>query len=242
MDIYIYLLILFLIYILLQNNKSENFEPLNFNKMNGNKLGLMDIPNVPDVIELSELPKCQNPIEYFYGFNQNYIWNNGKVINIDMLRQVSRNYLIFNNSERFQLRAMRFKKSNILDNGKAYLLQIELIHSGAIGLCDFNIIIPLVFSMEPELKLFNKSSIPKYKCCGKTFGKVVKHDLKEITEYLSNTQFKRYNINSKQHLLVSSPAKISVDLGLDILNKLKSKNEHEITKKSSWLEKDFLEL
>lgn len=240
MEIYIYLLVIFFIYLLL--SKSENFEPLNYNIMDGNKLGLMDIPNIPDVIELEKLPLCQNPIDYFYGYNQNYIWNNGKVVNIDMLRQISRNYLIFNNSDRFQLRALRFKKSNILNNGEAYLLHIELIHSGATGMCDFNIIIPLEFSMTPELKLLKKSDIPQYKCCGKTFGKVIKHDLKEVTEYLQNTEFKRYNINRKQHLLVSKPAKISVDLGLDILNKLKSKNENKISQKSSWLEKDFLEL
>ena len=242
MEIYLYLLVLVFVILLLNKDNKENFESINNINMDNNKISHFDFPEMPDVIELEKLPLCSEPVDTYLGYNQNYLWNNGEFINVDMLRQVSRNYIIFNKKDRFQVRAMRIGKSNILDNGKSYLLQLTFVTSGSTGMCDFNIVVPLVFSKVPELKLLNKSDIPQYKCCGNKFGPVIKHDLTEINEFLGKTTYRRYNLNSKQHLLVSLPAKISVDLGLDILEKLKSKGEDDILEKASWLEQDFLEM
>lgn len=243
MDNYIFLLfILFVVLIYFNKNIFENFNSIVENKMDNFKLSHFENPNIPDVIELSNLPKCSVPIEYFYGFNQHYIWNDGEKVNIDILRQISRNYLIYNNENRFHLRAIRFEKSNILDNGKAYLLQLNLVHSGSKSLCDFGIIVPLEFSMNPELDILKKSQVPQFKCCGKKYGGTVKQELKQLSDILNKITFKKYDISKTNHLLISQPVKISVDLGLDILEKLKSKGESDIEAESSWLENDFMEI
>jgi len=243
MESYIFLLfILFVILIYFNKNNFEKFNSIVENEMDNFKLSHFDTPEIPDVIELQNLSKCSVPIEYFYGYNQHYIWNDGKKVNIDILRQVSRNYLIYNNENRFHLRAIRFEKSNILDNGKSYLLQLNLVHSGTKSLCDFGIIVPLEFSLNPEIDILKKSQVPQFKCCGKKYGKIVKQELKQLSDILNETTFKKYNISETNHLLISKPVKISVDLGLDILNKLKSLGESEIESKSSWLENDFMEI
>lgn len=246
MEVYLYLLIfIFIFYLLKKDNQKitqENFKAINYNNLDRNKLINLDLPSIPKVILLENLPVCNRPIEYFYGFNQNYIWNDGEVVNIDILRQISRNYIIYDKKDRFHLRAIRFSKSNILDNGKSYLLQLELIHSGVKGLCNFDIIVPLEFSKDSQLNILNKNDIPEYSCCSKKYGKIVKQELKQLSDLLNKNKFRKFNINSKQHILVSEPIKISVDLGLDILEKLKSKNENEIKEESSWLEKDFMEI
>lgn len=243
MEIYLYLLVIIFILLLYFNKSSmEYFTAINSYKMDLNKLKLFDFPDIPKIIELDNLPKCNIPIKYFYGYNQHYIWNDGEKVNIDILRQISRNYLIYNNETRFHLRAIRFEKSNILNNGKAYLLQIKLVHSGTSGLCDFGIIVPLEFSLTPELNILNKHDVPQYKCCSKKYGLVVKQELKQLSDILNKTIFKKYDINKTNHLLISQPIKISVDLGLDILDKLKSKGEDKISQESSWLEGNFMEI
>lgn len=243
MDIYLYFIFYLFIIILYFNDKNkENFIPISDKKLDNNKLNLFDFPKIPKVIELKDLTTCSTRIKYYYGYNQHYIWNDGKKVNIDILRQVSRNYLIYNNETKFHLRAIRFEESNILDNGKAYLLQLNLIHSGTTGLCDFSIIVPLEFSKTKELDILNKDDIPQFKCCGKKYGKVVKQELKQLSDILNKTSFKKFDINKTQHLLISKPVKISVDLGLDILEKLKSKNENKILLEDTWLDQDFMEI
>lgn len=246
MEVYLYLLVILFIIILsienFNNKKKEKFESIESLKMNENKLSNFDFPEIPQVIELQKLEECSEIIDYKLGYNQNYIWNNGKEIGFDILRSLSRNYLIHGKTKRFNIRSIRIGKCNILDKNKSYLLQITLITSDESGLCNFKIVIPIEFSIEDDIKLFNKTEIPQFKCCGKKYGKVLKKELGKISDFLNNTTFKRYNINKKKHLIISQPAKISVDLGLDIINKLKSKGESEILKKSSWLEIGFLEL
>lgn len=242
MEIYLYVLVIFFVILLFRTKNKERFESINNLDMDNNKVTNFDFPEMPELIELEQLSVCSQPVDTYLGFNQNYIVNNGEFVSIDMLRQISRNYVIFNKKDRFQVRSMRIGKSNILDNGKSYLLQVTFVTSGATGLCDFNIVVPLEFSKEPELKLLNKNDVPQYKCCSNKYGPVIKHDLKEVSKFLGKTTYRRFNLNSKQHLLVSLPAKISVDLGLDILEKLKSKGEDEISQKESWLEQDFLEM
>ena len=248
MELYLYLLVILFIIILSLNSKSkENFESIesiDSLKMDENKLINFDFPEVPSVIELSKLAECDEKIEYNLGLNNNYIWNNGQEIGIDILRSLSRNYLIHGNEnkKRFNIRSLRIGKSNILDNGKAYLLQMTLITSGESGMCDFKIIIPFEFSLEADLKLFNKKDVPQFKCCGRKYGRVLKQELGEISDFLNKSAFRRYNINKTKHLIISEPAKINVDLGLDMIEKLKSEGEADILEKSSWLENDFLEL
>lgn len=245
MNIFIYLLIILLIIILLSDKNEESFKSINLDTMNQNKLINFDFPEQPKIIELEKLPPCSEPIKYKLGLNQNYIWNNGEEIGMDILRSLSRNYLIYGNNKnnkRFNIRSLRISKSNILDDGKAYLLQLTLITSGENGLCDFKIVIPLEFSISTDLKLFNRDVIPQFKCCGRKYGSVIRQELEEISIFLNNANFKRYNLNSKKHLLVSDAAKISVELGLDILKKLNSEGENNILEKSSWLENDFMEL
>lgn len=243
MEVVLYFLIVALIFLMTFTIKGkEKFKPMTDLNLDQNKILNFDFPVIPKVIELEKLSNCSPKINYFYGYNQHYIWNDGSSVTIEILRQISRNYLIYNEDTRFHLRAIRFEKSNILDNGKAYLLQLTLVHSGTMGMCNFSIIVPLKFTENPEITIVKKSDVPQYKCCSKEFGKVVKEELGKLSSLLNQTTYKKYNINKRQHLLITRPINISVDLGLDILEKLKSKNESLIEDESSWLNQDFMEV
>lgn len=231
--------ILLLIYVL--KNVSETFESINSNDMNTQKLGVLNLPNIPEIIIPEKLPDCTVPIDFKYGYNENYIWNDGESVNIDVLRQVSRNYLLYNNKDRFQLRAVRFTESNILDGDKGYLLQLVLVHSNPRGVCNFDIIIPLSFSKNNELHIITKDEIPQYKSGGKEFGNIVKQNLEEISEFLKKTRFRKYDINKNQHLLITDPMNFSVEIGMEILNKMKTR-EDELNNQETWLDKDFMEI
>ena len=223
-------------------NNNEGFKSINNNDMDDNKLVNFDFPEIPKVIQLSNLKKCSPKLKFYYGYNQHYIWNNGDSVTIDVLRQNSRNYMFYNDTK-FHLRGISFERSNLLLDNKTYLLQINLIHSGTLGQCDFKLIIPLEFSNnESDIDFIQSYEIPKYKCCDKIYGKVIKHQLDKLSNLLNQSTYKKYDINNKHHLLFANPLKISSYLGLDIINKLNSKNEHNIKIEDSWLDKDFLEI
>jgi len=225
----------------IQSKIAEGIVPTNNDTMDTHKIGVLDFPNIPKVIKLDNLPDCTVPITFRYGYNQNYIWNNGDYVNIDILRQISRNYILYNNKDRFQLRAVRFSKCNILDNGNAYLLQMFLVHSSPLAQCNFDIVIPLKFTRNNTLQLVTKDQVPQYEGGGKTFGGIVKSELGVISNFLTNTKFKKYDINKKQHIMVSKPMEIDVELGMDILNKLEP-TANKILNEESWLENDFMEI
>ncbi|ADO67093.1 hypothetical protein crov060 [Cafeteria roenbergensis virus] len=240
MEKYIFLLVILFIGLLYFNKTSmEHFTYIYDTFMDTHKISNFDFHTIPQVIELSKLSNWNEPLEYSYGYNQHYIWNDGDKINIDILRQ-NRNYISYNETK-FYLRAIRFEKSNILDRGKTYLLQLSLIHSNIVG-STIHIIIPLEFSPNYGLNIITKSDIPQFKCCGEKYGSVIKQELKQISDILNKTNYKKYHINNNNYLLISTPVKLNVNLGMDILSKLTSKYEHIIENKSSWLDNEFMEI
>lgn len=243
METIIIILFITLVLLLLKNSK-ESFKAINYHNLDRNKIGVLDFPEIPKYINLSKLTNCQDiNIKFNYGYNLNYIWNNGKYIGVDILRQ-SRNHLVYNGKP-FQLRVVQIGKSNLIDGDKSYLLQLELLHSDFYRPCNFKIVIPIELTPEKsDIELFNLKDILQYKCCDKNYGRTIENNFYNLANLINQSRFKKYDLSTKQHLIFTVPLKVSITYGMSIINKLNSKYEHKIVNKSkyNWLDYELMDL
>jgi len=210
--------------------------------MTHNSLKYFKAPMFPDVLEISKLRKCSYAMRYFYGKNINYIWTNGKYINIPILRQITRNYLIYQD-KKYKLTDIRLEPSVLTMNNKPYLLQVRFLHTNPIATCDLHIIIPLNLTKNKnikELEFIPKEDIPQYRGGTRDFSKVVNIQLKDIGSLLEKQHFYKYDLLENYNWLITDPMNINSTIGLKILASLKVKHDQKIKNtNTNFLESDY---
>jgi len=221
----------------------EYFESIMANShMNENSLKHFKSPEIPKVLEISTLPKCSYSMKYFYGKNVNYIWNNGEYVNIPILRQTTRNYLIYQD-KKYKLTDIRIGSSVITMKNKPHLLQINFIHSNPTATCDLHIIVPLVLTKDnisKEIEFIPKEEIPQYRGGTRDFGRVLNIDLKNIGMLLEKQTFYKYDLLKNYNWLICEPMNMEPELGLRFIESLKVKYEENIKQQeTNFLEDDY---
>jgi hypothetical protein len=238
--IYLYIIIIVLI-LLKQVNLLERFfgierfESINSNSLVNNSVSNINSPNFPKYLELKNLSRCSSPLRFFYGLNKNYLWNDGRKINMEVLRQESRNFVVYRD-EKYKLRDLFYKSSNLLLNGKPVHFQLNLYHSNINGDCDMEIIIPLIMSKNNivrDVELLEKRRIPEYRGESKKFGSVNMIDLSVIGNLLKKSEYYKYNLSDKYHWLITDPVNISLDYGVSLDRALRDKYSERILNESS---------
>jgi len=237
--LYTYLIIIGLI-ILKQINLLERFlfkEPfkaLNADThMENSNVNLFKAPEPPGYLVLDKLPECTYSLKFFYGKNKNYLWNNGKYINMEVLRQDTRNYLIFQD-DKYKLRDIRLQVASIIAGGKPSHFQLNLVHSNTTATCDLEIIIPIIISREDnvrELEFLKEDEVPQFMGGGREFSQVVEVDMKDIGNLLEKQRFYKYDLLKNYNWLITKPMNININLGLKIDEALKSMFEQKILDK-----------
>lgn len=223
--------------------RTENFDSImEQNHMVHNSLKHFKSPEFPKVLEISNLPKCTYSMRYFYGKNVNYIWNNGKFVNIPILRQTTRNYIIYED-RKYKLTDIRFSPSVLTMKNKPHLLQIAFIHSDPTAKCEIHIIVPLIFSKTnnvKELEFLNKNDIPQYRGGTRDFGKVLNLQLQDIGQHLEKQTFYKYELLKNYTWLITEPKNINIELGLRLDESLKVKYRDRIlNQETNFLDDDY---
>jgi hypothetical protein len=213
----------------------ENFQALNSEShMINSSLDHFKAPEPPGYLEIDKLPECTYSLKFFYGKNKNYIWNNGKFINMEVLRQDTRNYLIFQD-EKYKLRDIRLQIASIIANGKPSHFQLNLVHSNTTATCDLEIIIPIIISREDnvkELEFLTEEQVPQFLGGGREFSNVIEVNMKDIGSLLEKQKFYKYDLLKNYNWLITKPMNININLGLRIDEALKSMFEQKILDKA----------